>query len=586
MGWSASQTSDTVCHRRVFWRTLLLVFLCVLTACNTAPSAPHSARPSVKQIVSSYAYTPAPTRGSSGDVTFADREFPDAANPLFASSNADLTIDSMLWGQPVFYDQQFHVHPDELTEVPLPENGGVIDGGKTIIMHLRHDLRWSDGQPIVASDFRYWWTLDQNRDTGATTTEGYDQIVSIDTPDSFTVILHLKRPFGPYLFYLPYAAPQHAWQHLLPIQLQDTLSIYVAPTVTSGPYKLERMTAGLQYTLVPNTNYVSSSFHGPSLAHLIYRIFDSIATLSQAAQQGQNVVTQGYMEYDLPTLRRISPAARVLQGTTSAYEHLDFNMAQPLFQDLNVRKAIQMALNVCGIIKTVLHTSDCSRRATQVEPPPSLVYDPGIQPGPYNPTTARALLAQSGWHLTGGSTPMLMKDGRPFTVRLVTTRDNPLRAATAREIQSALHAIGIQVQIAYYSLNDFFDVYTKGGILATGAYDMALFTYANSPEPDDEYDVFHSSQIPDAAHPNLGNYGRVSDPLIDQALTQGRTEINFAQRVAAYHSFLERLTNQVYMLPLYSEVNIMTVGQHVHNVMPNANQAINTWNIGDWWVSS
>jgi peptide/nickel transport system substrate-binding protein len=592
MGWLPSQARYINPNRHVHWKALFLVLLCILTACNTAPSVPKAVHPSAKPPVSSYAYTPAPTHGPQGELTFADREFPDTANPLFASSNIDLTIDSMLWGQPVFYDQQFHVHPDQLTEVPLPENGGVVDGGKTIIMHLRHDLRWSDGQPIVAQDFQYWWSLNQDRDTGATITSGYDQIASIDTPDRFTVILHMKQLFGPYLFYLPYAAPQHAWQHLLPIQLQNILSVSIAPTVTSGPYKLTQMTRGLQYTLVPNTYYVSSSFHGPFLSRLTYRALNSVTTLSEAARQGQDVVTQGYMEYDLPTLRHISPGVHVLQESTAAYEHLDFNMMQPSFQNLNVRKAIQMALDVCGIIKTVLHTSDCSRRTTQVEPPPSLFYDSSIQPSVYNPSAARALLAQSGWHLTtsagasGSTSTILMKDGRPFIVRLVTTRDNPLRAATAREIQKALRTIGIEVQIAYYSLNDFFGIYTKGGILATGAYDMALFTYANSPEPDDEYDVFHSSQIPDAAHPDLGNYGRINDPLIDQALAQGRTTVDFAHRVVAYHSFLERLTNQVYMFPLYREVNIMTVSQRVHNVVPNANQAINTWNISDWWVSS
>jgi peptide/nickel transport system substrate-binding protein len=294
------------------------------------------------------------------------------------------------------------------------------------------------------------------------------------------------------------------------------------------------------------------------------------------------------MEYDLPTLTHISPDIHVLQEPTAAYEHLDFNMAQPLLQNLNVRKAIQMALDVCGIIKTVLHTSDCSRRTTQVEPLPSLFYDPGIQTSTYNPTAIDTLLTQGGWHLTtfAGMPHVLIKNGQPFMLHLVTTSDNPLRAATAREVQSALRAVGIQVQIAYYNLNDFFGLYTKGGILATGAYDMALFTYANSPEPDDEYDVFHSSQIPDAAHPDLGNYGRVNDSLIDQALLQGRTTVEFAQRVAAYHSFLERLADQVYVVPLYREVNIMTVSKAVHNVMPNANQAINTWNSSDWWVSS
>src|SRR5437764_9782134 len=56
---------------------------------------------------------------------------------------------------------------------------------------------------------------------------------------------------------------------------------------------------------------------------------------------------------------------------------------------------------------------------------------------------------------------------------------NPVRAAVAARIQQNLRAIGIQVTVAYYPLNTFFGVYTRGGILAMGAYDLALFTYAN-----------------------------------------------------------------------------------------------------------
>src|SRR5579875_2712242 len=166
---------------------LLVVWLAV--ACSTTPAMPPSP----------------PHRPTSGTITFADRAFPDAVNPLFSASAVDLEISAALWSAPVYYDNRFHIQPDQLTEVPLPGNGDVKDGGTTIIMRLRHDLRWSDGQPILASDFQYWCHLDQEPNTGAITTSGYDQIASIDTPDKFTVILHMKRPYGPYLSYLPYA---------------------------------------------------------------------------------------------------------------------------------------------------------------------------------------------------------------------------------------------------------------------------------------------------------------------------------------------------------------------------------------------
>ncbi len=515
-----------------------------------------------------------------GSSIFSDREFPAALNPLFSASSVDLEVSAALWSGPVYYDNQFHIQPNQLTEVPLPENGDVKDGGKTIIMHLRHDLRWSDGQPILASDFQYWWHLDQDPDTGAITTAGYDQIASIDTPDNFTVILHMKHPFGPYLLYLPYAAPQHAWGKLKDIDLQNTPSIYLAPIVTDGPYMLAHFENQRSYTLKPDPYYTSTTFHGPFVSQLIYQAYNNLASLTSAVSKQQTDISEGYMEDEVSSLAHLPSSVRVLETPAAAYEHLDFNLANSIFQDVRVRRAIQMAIDKCAIIEQVLHIPDCSRLAGQVEPPPSLVYDPNIHPAPYDPTAARKLLVQAGW--LPGKQGLLFRHGQSFTIRLVTTDANPLRSAAAERIRQDLLAVGISVQIMYYPLGTFFAVYSRGGILATGAYDLAMFGYQNSPEPDDEFAVFDSSQIPTVDHPGLGNYGHVNDPVIDLALVQGRNTIIFAERVKFYHQFLERLAEQVYIIPLYTGLNIMTVSDKLQNVIPNPNVVANNWNISDW----
>ena len=553
----------------------------LLTACSNTPSGPAPSPPSL--LSGPYSFTPFPAHTARGTLVFADSQFPISANPLFAGSDSDIEVEAAFWARPVFYDQQFHVHPDQLTEVPLPENGDVQDGGKTIIMHLRHDLRWSDGQPIVASDYQYWWRLNQDSDTGAILTSGYDQIASIDTPDAFTVVLHMKQPYGPYLFYLPYAAPQHAWGNIRPLDLQNTPTVFQAPTVTDGPYKLSKYVDGQSYTMTPNPYYHSTTFHGPLLSQLIFRAYSNVNALSVAALRQQTDVSPGYMEYQLPLLAHHPSEVRVLEASTAAYEHLDFNNANLLFQDVRVRRAIQMAIDKCALLLDILHAPNCDRAVSQIEPLPSLVYDPTISASIYNPARARALLAQAGW--LSNAHGLLVRHGQPFVIRLVTTADNPLRAAIAQQIQRDLRVIGIQVIVTYYSLSSFFAIYTRGGILATGDYDMSLFTYANGPEPDDEYDVYHSSQIPSTSNPYAGNYGRVSDAIIDRSLTAARNTVIFADRIKDYHQFLERIASQVYTIPLFTDLNIMVVSGRVQDIIPHPTEPDNTWNISDWWVT-
>ncbi|HEY6540214.1 MAG TPA: peptide ABC transporter substrate-binding protein [Ktedonobacteraceae bacterium] len=565
---------------RTVFLPVCLFLLVALAACDSTPVQPiqHVTSPLLGPYIAAL-----PTSSSrTGSIVLADRQFPDAVNPLFSGSPVDFELQSALWAAPVVFDSHFHAQPDQLTEVPLPENGDVRDNGTTIIMHLRHDLRWSDGQPILSSDFQYWWQLDQNPDTGALNVSGYDQIASIDTPDDFTVVLHMKRPYGPYLSFLPYAAPRHAWQHLRPIDLQNTPSVILAPLVSDGPYKVTGFANGQKLTLAPNVYYHSTTFHGPFLAQLLFRTYNSIVTLRAAILAGQVDVSEDYMEDELPDLGRISGPARLLETPAASYEHLDFNLANPDFQDAQVRRAISLAIDKCAILRDVLHMPDCARVANQVEPLPSLYYDSSIAASAYDPAAARKLLAQAGW--LPGPNGLLTRQGKAFTLRLVTTSDNPIRAATAALIQRDLHALGINVQVSYYSLGLFFAVYSRGGILATGAFDLAMFGYQNSAEPDDEYGVFHSSQIPSATQPGLGNYGRVQDPIIDQSLRLGRDTVPFAQRVQDYHRFLEQLANEIYLIPLYTGINILTISNRVQNVQPNPDVLKNNWNIADWWV--
>lgn len=411
--------------------TLVLLLAWIVSSCVGQPVIPDTHTPS--PLVGPYSSFPFPGHQPSGEVILAESGFPTSANPLFATSRFDLEITPALWAAPVVFDQHFHAQPDQLTEVPLPENGDVQDGGKTIIMHLRHDLRWSDGQPILASDFAYWWRLDQNPDTGAITTTGYDQIARITTPDVYTVILHMKRPFGPYLSYLPYAAPEHAWGHFRPIDLQNQHAIFEAPTVTDGPYRLANFNPQQRYILTPNLNYRSTTFHGPFLGQLTYQAYATFTALDAAVRAGQVDVTEGYTEDTLPSPGAFPANVQAQTTAAAAYEHLDFNLARPVFQDLRVRQAFQLAIDRCGLLRDILHQPDCSRLANQVEPRPSLVFDPAIHAPTYDPHEASQLLTAAGW--LPGADGLLYKQGQPLVVHLVTTTGNTLRAAVATRLQ-------------------------------------------------------------------------------------------------------------------------------------------------------
>lgn len=89
--------------------------------------------------------------------------------------------------------------------------------------------------------------------------------------------------------------------------------------------------------------------------------------------------------------------------------------------------------------------------------------------------------------------------------------------------------------------------------------------------------IYSDRHFPDSVNPLFAS--------TDQALTEARNTVVFTDRVKFYHQFLELLAQQVYIIPLYVGVNIMTVNKGLSNVFPNPNTAENMWNISGWWLA-
>ncbi len=48
------------------------------------------------------------------------------------------------------YTPALKIEPDILTSID-------VEGGRVFTLHLRQGMKWSDGQPFTAEDFRYWF---------------------------------------------------------------------------------------------------------------------------------------------------------------------------------------------------------------------------------------------------------------------------------------------------------------------------------------------------------------------------------------------------------------------------------------------
>ena len=155
--------------------TFFMLVAALVVACGGNTSNPTSTTPNTK---TTYHYTTPTQKG--GTLIYSDWEFPDSTNPWFNTSVVGVELGQALYGSPFTVTPDGRYLPDELAEMPTQQNGDISKDGLTVTLKLNKQMAWSDGQPITSSDFKYWWTVNQDPATGSASTSGYDQITSID----------------------------------------------------------------------------------------------------------------------------------------------------------------------------------------------------------------------------------------------------------------------------------------------------------------------------------------------------------------------------------------------------------------------
>jgi peptide/nickel transport system substrate-binding protein len=557
---------------------LLLALALVMAACSTGNvNVPTGS-------TGAYQYT-APTH-KGGTLVYSDWQFPDSTNTWFATSTVDFELITALYGAPVIIGPDGRFLADQLTEVPTLTNGDVSKDGLTVTLKLRHDLKWSDGQELTASDYVYWLNVLLDPATGAASTAGFDSstLASYVAADKYTLVLKYVTVFAPYLSFLPFAAPKHAWGSIANKDLANTADVNLTSKVTSGPFLVQDYASQQSVTLVPTPHYASTSLHKTVLDKLVFKGFAIKDALIAGYQAGETDHAEDFSNADL---KKVAGLPGLHVAAKIAYEHVDFNLQTPVLQDVNVRKAIEEAIDRCQIIQTVLN-QPCDKLGVQtILPLPSPDFDASIKAYGFSLTQAKADMQAAGWNCSANP---CTKDGKPFpTLNLVTTSGNTQRKDVTEIIKQDLGALGVPVNLdgQYYGNGPLFAPYSQNGILARGTYDLALYAFTFGVDADGAlFPSFHSSQIPSDANPAGGNTERVNDPDVDKLLDEGRTTLDPVKRHDIYVTLQKLLIQKAYVIPMYLRPNITLTSLNVGNYTDNPTAAGNEWNASDWYLKT
>ncbi|MGQ0766114.1 MAG: ABC transporter substrate-binding protein [Gemmatimonadota bacterium] len=457
-------------------------------------------------------------------------------NPVVAPDIGSVMANKVIFPGLVRPDEQLRPTPD--LAMSWTESGD----GLSWTFNLRPGVRWHDGAPFTAEDVRFTFEQIGDLASGSRLRSDFAAIAAVDVVDSLTVRFRLSTPFAPLLTLLGYNAgilPAHL---LRGSRLADAVSFNRSMPIGTGPFRVESVVPGASVTLVRNPYWYGEP---AGLERIVFCIVPDIN--AQVAQLRAG-------ELDLITIEPANLAGvqdargiRVVQVPVVQHFYVSFNNLVPMFTSPRVRRALSYAVNRQAIISGVLKGYGDMPRGTIPVALRDYHFD-SIPPFPYDPDSARALLAEAGW-TTGPEGVLLNPAGAPFSFELLVDKGNPTREQAALSVQQDLQRIGIQVTLRTME----FAALVRDRVLP-GSFEANLIWWTTPPDPD-QYAFYASGQD--------NNHVRWSNRVADSLLTLGRATRDTSRRREIYNAFQRIQREDPPVLVLFYPREIQAVNERL-----------------------
>ncbi len=486
---------------------------------------------------------------------------PSGLIAMMAGESSASAIASNIFNSLLKYDKNL-----ELTG-ELAQSWDVSSDQKTITFHLKPNLKWADGQPLTSEDVLFTWKTVTDDKTRSPYGADYKLVKRAEVPDSNTFKVTYAQPYAPAL---------DSWSglHILPKHLLKDQDINNTPfsrnPVGSHYYQLDQWKKGESLSLKRNPNATQGQ---AKIDHLVSRIIpDRAAQFLELMADNIDSMSLNSIQYARIFPSRPDLTAKIAQYKElgNSYTYLGFNLKRKPFDDLRVRQAINYAIDKQEIIDGVL--LGLGLPVASPYKPGTRWSNPKLQPYPYDPHKAIALLKEAGFedHDHDG---ILDRNGQPLSFEILTNQ-NKEREMSAVLVQRRLKEIGIDVKIRVVEWATFISRFIK-----TGDFNVVLLGWGLGLEPD-QFNIWHSSQ----QAPGQFNFIGYNNPKVDKLLEAGRLELNPDKRMKIYHDFSEILLEDSPVVYLFAGYGLPAIHKRVKGIDDPAPPAGIGHNSYEWYI--
>jgi peptide/nickel transport system substrate-binding protein len=424
---------------------------------------------------------------------------------------------------------KFDPHEHDKIVGDLTESWSRTEDGLTYTFKLRKGVKFHDGTDFTSADAKASWDKIVFPPKGVISSRQslYQMIESIEAPDPYTVVFHLKYPAASFinLMALPYNF----------IYSKETLdkdmNWYKLHANGTGPFKLKELRRGAFLEVERNPNYWKKGL--PYLDGIkYYMIKDTSARAKSVRTRRTHTELRGFPPAEVEAMKKqMGDKLVVRYPRINIQWGVVFNHTKKPFDDPRVRKALSLAIDRYDMAKVLEPLSGLSIVGGPLHPdskfalpPEELQTFPGFgKDHEANVAEAKRLLTEAGYP-NGFKTVLINRAIKlpyiDFGVYLI----------------SAWKKIGVDAE---HKLEE----------SATWRKDMREHNFALGVDP-----MGSPSRDPDAMLQTFitngtGNDGLISDPVVDELFEKQKVELDEQKRIELVQEAQRRILDQMLWMP-------------------------------------
>ncbi len=463
-----------------------------------------------------------------GDLVIGVTSDPDTLLPWTATQFQAVNVLQTMYGTLTEFDEDLNVVPG------LAESWDVSDDGLTVTFHLREGVTFADGAEFDSADVVYSLEAIKDEATAAVSAATLSAVESVEATDASTVVLTMASPDAALFANL-------AVVNMAMLNSDDSLTDLESAPNGTGAFAFSERTPSESLTVVRNDNYWGDP---APLDSVEFRVIPDETSIVSALQSGN--VQLAVFDDPLVAQTAESDTITITDTPQLSYHVLQLNAAVAPFDDLNVRLALQCAIDRQEVLDTAAQGEG---EITGPITSPAYKSDPNDRVCPTKDLDkAKEYLEAAGYGEGELAFDLMVSQGEYST-----------SVAEAQNVQSQLAEAGITVNLDVLESGTYVDRWVAAD------FGAAIALNGGRPDPDGMYSRYFTSTG------NLNKVAGYSSPELDELFAEGKATSDVETRKEIYTKVSEELEDNAAWIWLFTSYSYTATAEGVTGFVPMAN---------------